>query len=82
METEKHIETIFDYDLSEGELKRFNITDPFLRGHMKIMLSKSPDDRYYTLGLLFAMRGDKRKAKKYWDKIEDKRMLSTLIQDF
>lgn len=40
-----------------------------------------PDDRYYSLGLLYAGRGDDKKANEYWSKIEQKSMLKTLWQD-
>ena len=34
------------------------------------------------IGMLYAGRGDKETAEKYFNKIEDKRMLSTLMEDF
>ncbi len=40
-----------------------------------------PDDRYYSLGLLYSGRGDDIKANEYWSKIEQESMLKTLWQD-
>jgi hypothetical protein len=80
------VETIFDYNLTESELKRFNLTSPELIEMAKEFDSrpdtKSNDSRLYALGLLFSMRGNDKKANEYWSKIENKDILSTLVQDF
>jgi hypothetical protein len=80
------IETIFDYNPTKGELKRFNLTSPELIEMTKefdhMPNSKSNDSRLYSLGLLFSMRGNDKKANEYWNKIENKDILSTLVQDF
>ena len=78
------METIFDYNPTDGELGRFNLRTQKQIDEMKCFYEEYPDadSINYQLGLLFSMRGDKRKANKYWSCIKDKRMLSTLIQDF
>lgn len=43
---------------------------------------RNADNNYYSRGLLFAMRGEKEKANEYFDKIKNKKMLSTLVEDF
>jgi hypothetical protein len=75
------MESIFDYELTQGELNRFGLRTPEQVQLTREFEKKYPDDRYYRLGLLFAMRGDKKKANEYWSKIEDRKMLSTLIED-
>ena len=42
----------------------------------------SEDDANYALGILFSMRGDKEKAKHYFEKITNKELLEILWQDF
>ena len=80
------METIFDHNPTEGELRRFNITTPEIAEEIKpfftIDSDVARDDNYYYLGVLFAMRKDYKKANEYWNKIKDKRILSTLVQDF
>jgi len=76
------METIFDYELSEGELRRFGLFEVPPEILKTAKESKCEDSNLYQLGLLFSMRGDDKKAKTYWGKIKDKRILSTLIQDF
>lgn len=81
------METIFDYNPTELEMKRFGIQARFgdidnQINLMKEMNAKSPDDNNYQLGLLFAMRGDMEKSDKYFSQIEDKTMLRTLVEDF
>jgi hypothetical protein len=78
----ENIETIFDHNPTEGELKRFNLTSPELIEMMKGTYNSSNDTRLYALGLLFSMRGNDKKASEYWSKIENKDILSTLVQDF
>lgn len=74
------METIFDYNPTQGELNRLGMGTP---GGMQLMkaVEPSPDTNYYWLGMLFSMRGDKEKANEYWSKVTDKGMLSTLIED-
>ena len=74
------METIFDYNPTERELKRFNFTNPEIIKFAKE--SKCSDSHLYQLGMLFSMRGDSKRADEYWSKIEDHRLLSTLIEDF
>jgi len=78
------METIFDYNPTEEELGRFNLRTQKQIDEIKRLYEEYPDvdSINYQLGLLFAIRGDKRKANKYWSYIKDKSMLSTLIQDF
>lgn len=78
----EHIETILDYNPTDEEWKRFGF-----RGESDFMefyhiFIKSNDTINYQLGLLFAMRGDKSRANKYWHKVENEEMLKTLWQDF
>ena len=76
------METIFDYNPTERELNRFNLLNapPEMLKYAKE--SKCVDDHLYKLGMLFSMRGDSKRANEYWSKIEDHRLLSTLIEDF
>jgi hypothetical protein len=82
------METIFDYNLTKGELKRFNLTNQQSIEELKRLYSedkdnvKCRDSNYYQLGLLFAMRNDDKKAAVYFDKIENRELLATLIEDF
>jgi hypothetical protein len=77
-------ETIFDYNPTQGELNRFGLGTP---GGMQIYKEVEQSTGYcanthnYWLGLLFSMRGDNKKANEYWNKITNKSMLSTLIED-
>jgi tetratricopeptide (TPR) repeat protein len=83
-DTEK-VESIFDYNPTERELVRFGVEHDG-DGHyeerlafLKELLSKKTD--YYYLGLLFSMRGDKKRAEEYFAKATyGQRQL--LIQDF
>lgn len=79
---EKHIETILDYNPTEQEWKRFGFKgeSDFKKYYHDYM--KSNDSINYQLGLLFAMRGEKDKANKYWQKVENDEMLKTLWEDF
>lgn len=77
------METIFDHNPTKAELGRI------FPGGMRLFNEiggykgfKHQDDIFYHLGLLFSMRGNAQKANEYWNKIEDKRLLSTLIEDF
>ena len=75
------METIFDYNPTIAELGRFNVNRRTIK-MFKTSIIKCNDDRLYTLGLLFSMRGDNKKANEYWNQIEEKSILRTLIQDF
>jgi hypothetical protein len=79
---EKHIETILDYNPTEQEWKRFGFKGEshFMKYYHDYI--KSNDSINYQLGLLFAMRGEKDKANKYWQKVENDEMLKTLWEDF
>ena len=74
-------ESIFDYNPTEDEIKRFGGLDCLLWAINK-GIYKNADNRNYDLGILFSSRGDKEKAIRYFDKIEHKDMLQTLMQDF
>lgn len=74
-------ETIFDFNPTDFELLRFGGRDALdwavARGIYDV-----DDNRYYHLGLLFSGRGDKERASYYFSKIEDEKILHTLVQDF
>lgn len=79
----KHIETIFDHNPTDLELKRFGGKGCFEYWLNKgINIYDDPDNCNFHLGLLFSMRGDDKKANEYWSKIEHKEMLDVLVQDF
>ena len=77
------METIFDHNVSKEEMVRFvgpfNVEDAFVEGPS---MYTSEDDANYALGILFSMRGDKEKAKQYFEKITNKEFLQILWQDF
>ena len=76
------METIFDHNPTDEELKRFGGREAFQWAKDNgIDLFKSSDDNNYQIGMLYSMRGDKTKANQYWSKIEHKEMLATLVQD-
>ena len=77
----EHIETILDYNPTEEEWKRFGGKE-FIMKYREIYLQSHSDNHNYHLGLLFSMRDDKYKANTYFNKIEDKGMLQTLVEDF
>ena len=74
------METIFDHNPTDEELKRFGgkevVEDLIAKGYY------TEDDANYQLGILFSMRKDLKKAEEYFSKIENKSMLDLLIQDF
>lgn len=74
------METIFDYNPSDKEISRFGglKSKNLLINFYKL----SDDDRLYHLGLLFSSRGDKERAKKYWEQMKDKTPLKALVTDF
>ena len=75
------METILDYNPTDKELKRFGG-----RKTVELTIDKGlyeiADNRLYDLGLLFAGRGNKKKADEYFSQIEHKEMLATLVEDF
>lgn len=74
------METIFDYNPSDKEISRFG---GLKAKNLLINFYKlSDDDRLYHLGLLFSSRGDKERAKKYWEQMKDKSPLKALVTDF
>ena len=77
------METIFDYNITDEELKRFGGRKQFeWEAAHGIDSFEFDDDNNYMLGILFSMRGDKEKANEYWAKIKDRSMLGTLVEDF
>jgi hypothetical protein len=89
------METIFDYNPTPAELKRHGIiehSDSEIKqgawtlseqiDFMKKCFEKSPDDTNWRLGLLFAGRGERKRANSYYAKVKDKRILATLVEDF
>ncbi len=79
----KYPETIFNHDIKLNELKRFGGLNLFEKCiNVKLDLYEDSDDIYYQLGVLMSMRGDIQESKRYFDKIADKSMLTTLINDF
>jgi len=71
----------FDFNPTEVELGRFSIKPEDIEIE-KDLLKKIPDNNYYMLGMLHAGRGNMEKANMYWGKIQDRTMLSSLIEDF
>ena len=74
------METIYDYSPTDKELTRFGG-----RENKDIMIEFykiSNDNRLYHLGLLFSMRGDRKRAESYWEQMKDKSPLKVLITDF
>jgi hypothetical protein len=80
------METIFDYNLTERELRRFGISKEWGNVEEQIekqknMFAKSKQPEYYWLGILFFSRGDKKRADEYFAKAEQWQR-DLLIQDF
>jgi hypothetical protein len=80
------METIFDYNPTDTELKRWvNAKDPAerekQRQFLKEILESADAPDYYYLGLLFASRGDKKRANEYFAKAKPWQR-DLLIQDF
>lgn len=74
------METIFDHNPTEEEMKRFQgLKDPRIRA---IWFNGHTDNHYCGLGILFSMREDKERADECRGKIERKSMLDTLIRVF
>ena len=82
------METIFDHNPTDRELRRFCIRNQKEIDQAKRWYADNPNDKgwqdssNYKLGMLFAMRNDFDRANTYFGKIHDKSMLSTLIEDF
>ncbi len=77
------METIFDYNPTNEELKRFGGLEAFRwLDSNGLQRFTNEDDANYALGLLFCLRKDYKKAKTYFNKIKKRSMLSTLVQDF
>lgn len=74
------METIFDHNPTDEELRRFGGRKAF-EWAAKNNLPFSQDSHSYMIGMIYSMRGDRIKANEYWSKIEHKEMLSTLVQD-
>lgn len=73
-------ETIYDYNPTPKECGRFGGLSN--KGVMLRYYKACNDGRLYHLGLLFSMRGDKERAESYWEQMEDKEPLKTLVCDF
>lgn len=77
------IETIWDYKPTEEELNRFGGRKAYeLAMANGYNPDKNDDNRNYRLGLLFTMRGEHKKAKTYFDKIQNRSMMEVFIKDF
>jgi hypothetical protein len=80
------VESIFDYNPTERELRRFGIKREDGSYEEQIALSKEmisvaekPD--YYCLYILFKSRGDEKRAADHWAKMEQWQR-DIFIQDF
>lgn len=82
-------DNIFKHNIKYRESKRFygtvEINFAFAvfkaTGELPWCTESVPDDRYYALGLLYSGRGDDKKAKEYWSKVESTSKLQLLWQD-
>lgn len=76
-------ETIFDYNPTDAELKRFGGRERFAwLMEQNINLFEHDDDRYYCLALLFGGRKDKSRFLHYCSLIKNKSRLGVFMQDF
>jgi tetratricopeptide (TPR) repeat protein len=80
------VESIFDYNPTEQELRRFGIKKEYGRYEEQVkeykeILERLNHPEYYVLGLLFSMRGDKKRAIEYFAKAPSYQQ-DLLIQDF
>ncbi|MDR1593292.1 MAG: hypothetical protein LBS43_02250 [Prevotellaceae bacterium] len=82
------VETIFDYNPTERELRRWGVDKNDGYGHyeerfalFKKIVTTSKETDYYMLGLLFSMRGDRKRAAEYFAKAPSWQQ-DLLIQDF
>jgi hypothetical protein len=72
------VESIFDYNPTEQELKRFGISREKEKKHgrkyedqiedMKKVIAEVGLPEYFRIGILFSMRGDKKRAAEYFAK--------------
>jgi hypothetical protein len=83
------VESIFDYNPTERELRRFNLYSEEQIEEVKYLYSRygdtddcCRDSILYQLGFLFLMRKKPETADKYFSRMKDKGMLSTLVEDF
>jgi hypothetical protein len=79
------IETIFDHNPTDEELMRWGGPEAFEYFKSKGIDFTDPvheDSNYYMIGLLYASRGDRETARKYFSRIKHRDMLSTLTEDF
>ncbi len=67
----QHIETIFDYDVSETEL---NILFGDIETYQEYIEFLSQDGAYADLSKLFRLRGDEKTANKYISMISNKEL--------
>jgi len=68
------VETIFDYNPTEQELRRFRVKreDECYEESLALLkesMTSAKTPEYYCIGLLFAMRGETEKANDYFAKI-------------
>lgn len=76
-------DSIYNHNITEQEMRRFGgwaAYEAIKKAGYDVY--KEPDNLYYTLGIIYSIRGKKKEANKYFSKIEDKSMLQTLVQDF
>jgi hypothetical protein len=75
---EKHIETIFDYDLTdeEREVLTFGLSE---KDYLEI---SSSDNIYLGLASLFDMRGDYKKGAFYLNKVNQDFVKTNIKYDF
>lgn len=77
------MKTIFDFNPTDLELKRFGSRDTFEKAkEYGVDLFANSDNNLWQIGLLFSMRGDNATANHYWNQMKDKRQLKILVQDF
>ena len=76
------IETIFDHNVTDEELQRFGGKEYFeMAKKYGVDPYKYEDDSNYAIGLLYSMRGDKKRAKEYLDKVKSRDLLQVMVQD-
>jgi hypothetical protein len=76
------METIFDHNVTEQELRRFGGRDYFEKAKQYgISPFPSEDDANYAIGLLYAIRGNQAKSKEYFNKVKSVELLKTMVQD-
>ncbi len=76
------METIFDHNVTEKELARFGGKEFFEKAEKYgIDVFKNEDDANYYIGLLYSIRGNRKKAQEYLDKVKSTELLKTIVQD-